>query len=226
MRTLILGINLVALALSSGCTSAQVRDEPSQGVTVQSCMQNPFLRSSGLFGGEQPEIFLHGPDVRREPPPAVDSLTRVLNVSRVESLGDPGSDPFIDKCMSSLQSIDEDAVELTIRWNDRNCPYFDWDDDESSDCGTQASFRFSRGDLGMEEILDTFEDADAGLQKLLVVDAYFTQEIQPTRPHPATGMPLPERGIMHLVVRVVRAPLTVELGAPAAVVDAVREPRR
>ena len=223
MRTLLVGLSLVALAVASACTTAQLRDEPTQGVAVHPCTKNPLLRSSGLFGGAQPESFLSGPDTRREPPPTVDSLTRVLNVTKVDSLEDPGAEPVIDKCGSRLQSIGEDEVGLTIQWHDRNCPD-SFDEEDPIDCRSRASFRFSRSDLGMEEVLNRVEDPDAAIQKLLVVDAYFTREIQPTRRHPATHLPLPERSIVHLVVRVMRAPLTVD-SAAATTVDAVCEPR-
>jgi len=214
MRTLLVGLGVVALAVASGCTTTQVRDEPNQGFAVHPCAKNPFLRSYGLFGGAQQEIFLSGPDIRREPPPAVDSLTRVLNVTEVDNLRDPGADPVIDKCSSRLGLIGEDEIEVTINWQDRNCPD-PFDEEETFDCRSRTSFRFSRLGLGIEDALDGVEDPDAAIQTLLVVDAYFTQEIQPPGRHSATGMPLPEKGVMHLVVRVMRVPTTV---------DAIREP--
>jgi hypothetical protein len=223
LKTLQICICLIALAIASGCTTAPARDVASQGVAVYPCTKNPLLRSTGLFGGAQQEMFLSGPNIRREPPPAVGSLTRVLNVTEVDRLEDPGAEPIIDKCSSWLQSIGEDEVDVTIRWRDWNCPD-SFDDEDQNDCRSRASFRFSHRDLGIEEVLDRFEDPDAAIQRLLVVDAYFTQEIQPTRRHSATGMPLPERGEMHLVVRVMRAPPTMDSEA-SATVDDIRKPR-
>ena len=223
MKTLLIGICLVTLAVANGCTTAQVREVANEDVAVHPCTKNPLLRSTGLFGGAQPESFLTGPDIRRGPPPAANSLTRVLNVSGVDDLGDPGAQPAIDKCSSWVQSIGEDDVDVTIMWRDWNCPD-SFDDEDQIDCRSRASFRFSRRELGVEEVLDRVEDPDAAVQGLLIVDAYFTQEIQPTRRHSATGMPLPERGVMHLVVRVMRAPLAVDSEASAAV-DAIQEPR-
>ena len=208
MRTLLVGISLVALAVASGCATTQVRAPANQGVAVHSCTKNPFFRSVGLFGGTQPEIFLAGADLRREPPPAANGLTRVLNVTAVDEFRDPDADPVIDKCRSWLQSIGEVEVELTILWHDRNCSDFSWDLDNPDDCRSRASFRFSLEDLGVKEILDPVEDLDAALRRLLVVDAYFTQEIQPAGRHPATGMPSPPKGNVHLVAHVIRVPQT------------------
>ena len=223
MRTLFIGLSLVALGVSSGCTTAQFREETDQPVAVHPCTKNPFLRSSGLFGGAQPEIFLSGPDVRRGPPPAVDGPTRVLEVTEVDSLGDPGAELVIDKCSSRVESIDKNEVDVTIIWRDRNCPD-SFDDEDQIDCRSRAQFKFSRSDLGVEEVFDRTEGRDAAIQKLLVVDAYFTQEIQPAGRHPTTGMPLSERVRIHLVVRVMRAPLTMDSGA-ATTVDVIRKPR-
>jgi len=178
MTSLLVALGLVTLAVASGCSTAPVRDEPDQRVVMHPCTKNPFLRASGLVGGVQPEIFLSGPDIRREPPPAVDSLTRVLNVTDVDNLRDPGADPVIDKCSSRLRSIGEDEIELTINWQDRNCPD-SFDEEDTIDCRSRTSFRFSRMGLGIEEVLDRVEDPNAAIQTLLVVDAYFTQEIQP-----------------------------------------------
>ena len=208
MRTLLVGISLVALTVASGCATTQIRAPANQGVAVHSCTKNPFLRPVGLFGGTQPEIFLAGADLRREPPPAANGLTRVLNVTAVDDFRDPGADPVIDKCRSWLRSIGEVEVELTIIWHDRNCSDFSWDLDDPGDCRSRASFRFSLEDLGMEEILDRVEDLDAALRRRLVVDAHFTQEIQPAGRHPATGMPSPPKGNVHLVAHMIRVPRT------------------
>ena len=212
MRLLFVGLSMVALAVASGCTASKVRDESNQSVAVHPCTKHPLLRSSGLFGGEQPEIFLSGPDKRREPPPVVDSLTQVLNVTTVDNLGDPGAEPVIDKCRSRLKLVGDDEVRLTIMWNDQNCPD-SFDDDDPTDCRSRAFFGFSLRGLGMEGALGRVEDFDAAIQKLLFVDAYFTQEIRPARREPSTLMPLRERSTTHLVVRLIRAPLTVDLGA-------------
>ena len=223
MRTLLLGLSWVALTVASGCTTGQGRNDPEQGVAVHACTKNPFFRASGLFGGAPLDIFLSGPDIRTGPPPAAGSLTRVLNVTRVDNLGDPGAEPVIDKCGSWLKAIGEDEVEVTIMWDDRNCPD-SFDADLPSDCRSRARFRFSRSDLGIEEVLGRVEDREASIQRLLVIDAYFTQEIQPTGRHSATGMPLPARAIMHLVVRAIRLPTSIASGAATAV-DAIRTPR-
>ncbi len=223
MTSLLIGLGLVTLIVASGCSTAQVRDEPNQGVAVHPCTKNPFLRASGLVGGVQSEIFLSGPNIRREPPPAVDGLTRVLNVTEVDNLGDPGAEPVIDKCSSSLQPIGEDEVAVTIKWRDRDC-VDSFDDEDQIDCRSRASFSFSRRDLVMEEVLDRVEDPDLAIQQQLFVDAYFTQEIQPARRHAATGMPLSERGMMHLVVRLMQAPQMVDSEA-VTTVDAIPESR-
>lgn len=216
MSPLLIGLCLFALGVSSGCTAAHLHEEPDQRVAVHPCTKNSLLRSSGLFGGAQPEIFLSGPGIRREPPPAVDGLTRVLDVTEVDFLGDPGSQPVIDKCSSRVESIDKNEVDVTIIWRDQNCPD-SFDDEDQINRRSRVQFKFSRSDLGVE-------GPDAAIQRLLVVDAYFTQEIQPARRHPATGMPLPERGRMHLVVRVMRAPLMMDPGA-ATTADVIRRTR-
>jgi hypothetical protein len=182
MKTLLIGICLIVISVASGCTTTQVRDVAVQGVAVYPCTKNPLLRSAGLFGGAQPEIFLSGPDVRREPPPSADSLTRVLSATEVDSLGDPGAEPDIDKCSSWLRAIGEDEIELTIMWSDRNCTD-STDDEDHIDCRSRASFRFSRRDLGMEGVLDSVEDTSYAIQRLLIVDAYFTKEILPKGRH-------------------------------------------
>jgi hypothetical protein len=184
----------------------------------------PLDLLAGLFGGPQPEIFLSGPDLRREPISEVDGLTRVLDMTRVDNLRDPAAEPVIDKCSSWMQPIGEDEIELAIKWRDRNCTD-SFDQEETIGCRSRATFRFSRRDLGMEEVLNTVEDLDAAaMQRLLVVDAYFTQEVQPRGHHSATGMPLPETGIVHLVLRVKRAP-PVDSSKAATPVDAVLETR-
>ena len=208
MRALLVGISLVALTMASGCTTTEVRAQANQDVAVHPCTKDPFLRSVGLFGGTQPEIFLAGADLRREPPPAANRLTRVLNVTEVGEFRDPDADPVIDKCRSWLRSIGEAEVELTILWHDRNCSDFPWDLDDPGDCGSRASFRFSLEDLGMEEILDPVDDLDAALRRLLVVDTYFTQQIQSAGRHPATGVPSPPTVNVHLVAHVIRVQQT------------------
>lgn len=209
MTTLLLRLCLIMFALASGCSTAQIRDETNQRFAMHQCTKNPFLRASGLFGGVQPEIFLSGPNVRNEPPPAANSLTRVLKVTGVENLGDPSADPIIDKCSSWLQRVDADEVKVTIIWNDRHCPD-SIDDEDSIDCSSRASFRFSLRHLGMEEVLGRFESSDDAIQRLLAVDAYFLQEMQPARRHFATNMPLRQKSTMHLVVRLMPAPPTME----------------
>lgn len=203
MNTLLVGISLVAIVVASGCTTDRVRVEAHQGVAVHPCTKNPLLRSTGLFGGTQSGIFLSGPDLRREPPPAVDGLTRVLNVTEVDNFRDLDAEPVIDKCGSRLQSMDENEVEVTIMWRDRNCPNVH-DQEDSDECHSRASFSFTNEDLRMHETLDGAEYPEAALDRLLLVDAYFTQEIQPAGRHAATGMPTPQTGNVHLVVRVIR----------------------
>ena len=210
MKTLLVWLSLVVFALAIGCTTAEARDEPYHGLDVHPCTNNPLLRSSGLFGRTQPEIFLSGPDLRQEAPPAADGATRVLNVTKVDYLEDPGAEPVIDKCSSSLQSVGEDEVEISVRWHDRNCPDT-FDEEDLVDCRSRASFRFSRRDLGVQELGDRLEDSD--VQGSLIVEAYFTQQIRPPERHVATNMPLPERSVVHLVVRVMRPPPTPESGA-------------
>jgi hypothetical protein len=181
--------------------------EANRDVALHACTKNPFMRAVGLFGGDQPEIFLTGTDLRHESPPAPDGLTRVFNVTEVENFRDPGADPDIDKCGSWLQSRGENEVELTILWQNRDCSTsFAFDDEDSDDCSSRTSFRFSLEDLGMQEVRKKFENLDAALQSNLVVDAYFTQELQPDRRRSATGMPTPPTGVVHLVARLGRAP--------------------
>ena len=218
MRMLFIGLAMVVSAVASGCTTAQVRQEPDQGVAVHQCVKNAFMRPVGLFGGAQPEIFLSGPDIRKGPPPAAGSLTRVLNVTGVENLGDPGAEPVIDKCRSWMQPIGDDEVEITILWHNRSCPD-SFDEEDTIDCDSRTRFGFSRSDLG-EELLGRAEGRQAGIQKLLVVDAYFTEEIQPTARHPEKGVLLPVKSTMHLVVRVMRALPAVDSEA-ATTADAV-----
>jgi len=171
------------------------------------------LRSVGLFGGEQPEFFLAGPDLRREPPPIADAATRVLDVSEVDNFRDPTAEPAIDRCGSRLQSTDDGEIEVTILWHDRNCPD-SFDEEDSEDCHSRADFGFSPRDLGMQDLLERDENASDALERLLVVDAYFTQEVQPEKRHPATGVQSAPKSTVHLVVRVIRASETT--GARAA----------
>ncbi len=91
---------------------------------------------------------MSGSNIRRETPPAVDGLTRVLNLTEVDNLGDPGAEPVIDKCSSSLQPIGEDEVAVTIKWRDSNSVY-SLDDEDQIDCRSRAIIRFSRMDLVM-----------------------------------------------------------------------------
>jgi hypothetical protein len=210
MNTLLVAISLIMLAVATGgCTSTRVRDATNHDIAVHACTENPLLRSTGLFGGRQPEVVSPGPSIRREPPPAADSLTRVLNVTEVDQLADPDAKPVIDKCGSWLKAHGEGEIGLTIRWRDRNCTD-SFDDEDSVDCQSRASFRFSRKDLGIRDASERAKNPDAAIQGLLIVDAYFAQEIQPPDRNAVTGMPVPERGIMHLVVRMMRVPLTVD----------------
>ena len=212
MRVLLIGQSLIVLAIASGCTTAHVRDDTIRGVAVHECRPHSFFRSPGFLRGVQPGIFLSGPDVRKEAPPAADGLTRVLNVSTLENLFDPDAAPVIDKCRSRLRTIGEDEIEITIEWRDRNCDD-SFDEEDFIDCRSRTSFRFSRMDLGLEERLGTGENSSAAIQGFLLVDAYCTQQIRAKRRHPATGMPLPDRGIMHLVVRVMSAQQVGSMGS-------------
>jgi hypothetical protein len=202
MKILLVGSCLITLLLTSGCVTAPTPGEQTQRMAMHSCEKNPFLRASGLLGGSQPEIFLSGSDIRGDAPPAADGLTRVLNVSEAENLEDPSSRPAIDKCASWLQPVGEDEVKVTVLWQDRSCPdSFASDEEDTNDCRSRASFRFSLRDLARNERHSRDGEALAVDQSALVVDAYFVQEIRPARRHPESGLILPEKGVMHLVVR-------------------------
>lgn len=199
MRGPVVGIRLIFLSVAIACASAEVYADANP-VDPHPCTNNPLVRSTGLFGGPQPEIFLRGPNLRREHPPEPDELTRVVDVTRLESLADPATDPFIDKCASALRPVGEGEVELTIFWQNRNCPdSFDFDFDEPEDCTSRTRFRFSVSHLGLREPLDDVVDR-------VMVDAYFTQRLEPEGRHPATGMPTPARGSVHLVARLLPVP--------------------
>jgi len=145
-----------------------------------------------------------------------------LNVTRVDNLSDPIAQPAIDRCSSRLRSTGEGEIELTIRWRDRNCPVW-FDEDDAEDCDSRTRFAFSAKDLGVEEILESSQDPDTALQKLLVVDAFFTRENQPEGRHPTTGVLTTPRSEVHLVVRVIRAGRTVDPQAATAI-DASHTP--
>jgi hypothetical protein len=214
MRTLLVCIGLVVVAGTSGCTSTQAGREANDGVAVHPCPENPFLRSVGLFGGEQPEVFSSGPDLRSGPPPSVDESTRFLNLTDVDSMSGPLAQPVIDKCASSMQLVGEGEIEVTILWNDRNCP--EWSDAEDlEDCGSRARFEFSSDDLGIREFLDSSQNPNSALRRLLLFDAYFTRVIQPEGRHSATGVRAMRWNDVYLVVRVLRAGHTADPKAEA-----------
>jgi hypothetical protein len=210
MKTLLVCIILVILTHASGCTSTQApreasqSPEASQGIAVHSCSKNPFLRSVGLFGGEQPEFFSSGPDIRREAPPSADHSTRFLNVTHVDNLSDPIAQPAIDRCGSWLQATGEGEIEVTIRWYDRSCPE-SFDDENQDACYSRARFTFLPEDLGIQEALVSSQDPNAALRRLLLVDAYFIRENQFEGRHPTSGVLATERSDVYLVVRVMRA---------------------
>ena len=81
MRMLLFGLSLLSLAAASGCAGSRTPAETNQNVAVHACTNNLLLRGTGVFGGTQPEIFLSGPNLRREPPPARSELTLVLDVT-------------------------------------------------------------------------------------------------------------------------------------------------
>jgi hypothetical protein len=206
MKMLLVGPYVLTLLLVSGCVTAPTPSAQVRGIAMHACEKNPFLRSSGLFGGAQPEIFLSGEDVRRESPPAADGLTRVLDVSEIKDLEDRSARPAIDKCASWLQSVGENEVEVTILWRNPICPdSFEFDEEDTNDCRSRASFGFSLEDLGKHERNSSDGEAFAVDRSALMVDAYFVQEIRPERRHPESGLILPERGVVHLVVRLMRA---------------------
>jgi hypothetical protein len=209
MRALLVGIGLSVLAMVGGCASTPAPREASHGLAVHPCAKHPLMRSVGLFGGEQPEIFLSGPDLRIEPPLDADGSTGVLKVTEVDSLRDPNAQPVIDRCGSWLELTSKGDIEVTILWNDRNCPA-SFDEDDPQDCRSRAWFAFSPEDLGVQEILANGEDQTAAFRRLLVVDAYFTREIQPEGRHPATGIRVAPRSDVYLVVRLIRAARTAE----------------
>jgi len=197
MRSPTVGLQLIVLSVAIVCASAEVRAEANPGAP-HPCTNNPLIRSTGLFGGPQAEIFLRGTNLRREQPPAPDELTRVVDVTGLESLADPAADPFIDKCASALRPVGEGEVELTILWQNRNCPNsFDIDDPE--DCASRTRFRFPLSNLGLSEPLDDFGDR-------VMVAAYFAQRLVPEGRHPATGMPTAVKGSVHLVARLLPLP--------------------
>jgi hypothetical protein len=203
-RTLLVCIGLVAVAGTSGCTSTHSGRAASEGVAAHPCSKNPFLRSVGFFGGEQPEVFSSGPHLRSEPPPSVDVSTRFLNVSDVDNLSDSLAQPVIDKCGSSLQLVDKGEVEVTILFKDQNCPG-SFDEEDAEDCRSRARFGFSSDDLGIGDLLESSQDPNAALRKLLLVDAYFTREIRPEGRHSMTGVRSIRKNDVYLVVRVIRA---------------------
>jgi hypothetical protein len=225
MRAFSLGIGLVVLFIGTGCTTTQARSDLDQGLAVHSCSKSPFLRSVGLFGGEQPEIFLKGANLRREPPPSADGATRVLDVTGIDNLKDTSAEPAIDKCGSWLHATRSGEIEVTILWRDHNCP-FSFDEDQPDDCRSRATFSFSPKDLGVLEVLGRGEDPDSALRRLLIVDAYFTREVDPEERHPATGVPTVPRSNVYLVVRVIPAARGDDAQAATADVAAVESPRR
>lgn len=213
MRALLVGIGLSLFAMVSGCASTSAPREASHGLAVHPCAKHPLMRAVGLFGGEQPEVFLTGPDLRTEPPLDADGSTRVLKVTGVHNLRDPSAQPLIDRCGSSLESTSKGDIEVTILWHDPNCPV-SFDEEAPEDCRSRARFAFSPEELGVQEILVGSEDPTAALRRLLVVDAYFTREIQPEERHPATGVWVAPRSDLYLVVRLIRASRT--LGSQSA----------
>jgi hypothetical protein len=204
MKALVVGISSFVLATVIACASNQAPRDATQLVDVHPCEKNPFLRSVGLFGGEQPELFAAGPDLRSDPPPIADDSTRVLNVTAVDHLRDPSAMPIINKCGSSLQIAGGGEVEVTILWDDQNCPV-SFDEENPEDCHSRASFDFSLEGLGIREDLDAGTDPSAALREMLVIDAYFTRELQPEpRPLASQALVAPTSDV-HLVVRVRRA---------------------
>jgi hypothetical protein len=117
--------------------------------------------------------------------------------------------------------VGDREIELTLMWREHNC-HATFDPDFPDDCDSRASFRFSLEDLGIQDMLIGAEGRDAALQSLVVVDAYFAQEIRSARQYLAKGSPLPITSRIHLVVRVMRAPESVGF-EPATPEDANRE---
>jgi hypothetical protein len=225
VSALILGFGLVALFIETGCTTAQARGDVNQGLAVHPCSKSPFLRSVGLFGGEQPEIFLKGSNLRREPPPIAHGATRVLDVTEIDNLSDTSAEPVIDKCGSRMRSTRSGEVEVTILWRDDNCP-FSFDEDHPDDCDSRATFSFSPEDLGVHEALASGEDPNSAVRRLLIIDAYFTREVQPEERHPATGVLTVPRSNVYLVVRVIPVARGGDAQAATADVTTGESPRR
>lgn len=196
---------------AGGAFALDSSDNRESVLEIHRCTNNPFTRAVGILGGRQPEIFLKRPDLRNEPPPQIDSLTKVLDVSRRNSLSNPTSDPIIDKCASSFRwDKGVELVILTVYWDERNCTV-SGSREEPPDCRGRAAFGFSLDDLGIREFPDTKHERrlpNGGLGPELIADVYFTQQTRPRIRRTDTGLWMPATAVVHLVVKVIppRAP--------------------
>jgi hypothetical protein len=174
---------------------------------VHRCTNNPFTRSVGLLGGRQPELFLRGPDMRPGKPPRVDARTRVVDLGWRRGLSEPTAAPVIDKCASWWEWSERDGmVKLTVLWDEPRCTP-SVTREERRRCRARQTFGFSLAELDIGERPDTDEEREAlakRLERELVADVYFAEQVRPRARRGDTGTWAPARRRLHLVARVIR----------------------
>jgi hypothetical protein len=202
MRKTVIRVAMIVLSGTSAVAFDRTQGD-STCLEIHACTKNRFLRSVGLFGGTQPEIFVEGPQLRMEEPPARDARTRVLDVTGRLA---PTAEAEIDKCGSWLEWSDGDGlVILTVLWDDRNCRSFAAGEDPR-DCRSRARFGFSLPELGIENFPATRREQRALRERLaqeFVVDAYFAWQTSPRERRLETATWKEATASVHLVVRVI-----------------------